>query len=99
MVHDAKVTCTFFVDIAARTISADGIRTDATVMLSKETSEISQTDHTVRLFFVGLFLLHLHILLMAKVPGMVKLTTFCAPPTMKDLDCGSSLLTEDPSTD
>ena len=97
--HDAKVTCTFFVDITARTISADGIRTDATVMLSKEISEISQTDHTVRLFFISLFLLHLHIYLMAIVPGMVKLTTFCPPPTMKDLDCGYSLLTDDPSTD
>jgi 16S rRNA A1518/A1519 N6-dimethyltransferase RsmA/KsgA/DIM1 with predicted DNA glycosylase/AP lyase activity len=96
VVHDAKIACAFFVDVAPRAISADGIGADATVMLSKEIGEISQANHAIGLFLVCLFLLHLHVYLSVKVPGMVKLTTFCPPPTMNDLDWGYSLLIDEP---
>lgn len=89
MVHDAKIAGSLLVDVGLGAITADSVGTDPAVMLPEEIGEVSQADDAIGLLFVGLLGFLLEVLIDGRVPGMVRVTVFCPPPTMNDLVCGS----------
>lgn len=89
MVHDAEIASPFLVDVGLGAIATDGVGADPAMMLPEEICEVSQADDAIGLLFVGLLRFLLEVLIDGRVPGMVRVTVFCPPPTMNDLVCGS----------
>lgn len=59
--YNTEIAGPLLVDVRARAICTDGIGTNATVMLSKEITEVAKADNAVRLLFILFFLLERNI--------------------------------------
>lgn len=56
------------------------------MMLSKNSSKVSETDNAIWLLFVLLFAFEFDVCVNFGVPAMERLTNFCPPPTENDFE-------------